>query len=273
MHTHQQTPMHTTVPAPCQQLLLEWSNPAPLAHAAWFADLPQPLWQQAMAHDTGRRFLGRRLRAQVPLPTRWRADPIAVAPWALGDLAQLLKVVDHAGWLLLRPAVQRVVARRQVSALVAWVGREAYEEALSNRPSFWLPSALGGDELIDPSETLNDQKPGQWLDADLKDRFQDHSQDRSQPVLPDDLPDLAQAAALSTPGQHGALNQATRHAGWCALNQVLNGPLQVLRARLHLLAGPDSAQAAAQQPWPIHGPALLQHLREQFSPHVVETWH
>jgi hypothetical protein len=146
--------------------------------------------------------------------------------------------------------------------LVAWLGREAYEEALLHQPCFWQRARDGSTEL--PADLPDLAACSEVAQAD-----QAAAMAMAMAMAGDTTPAAAQRRGDAYP----ALHRATRHTGWCALNQVMHGPLQALRARLHLLAGPDSARAVAQQPWPIAGPALVQHLCEHFAPQPAQALH
>ena len=126
------------------QLIREWSDPVAIAHPGWFVDTPSALLGAAMRSPAGRRHLARQLRHQVPLPARWSAAACDAFPCALGDGPQLMALAEHAGWLLLRPQVARVVSRRGIECIVAQVGRSRYEAVFATAVALWQ-----GDEPPD----------------------------------------------------------------------------------------------------------------------------
>jgi hypothetical protein len=127
----------TAVQAVSRQLIREWSDPLALAHPQWLAGVPPELLDAAMTSPPGRQHLAAQLRRQVPLHRSWRAHDVERARWALRDRAGLREIVEHAGWLLMRSRVARVVVRSDIASIVARVGRSRYEAAFTAAPTLW----------------------------------------------------------------------------------------------------------------------------------------
>jgi hypothetical protein len=127
----------TAVQAVSRQLIREWSDPVALAHPQWLAGIPPELLGAAMISAQGRQRLAAQLRRQVPLHRSWRAHDVERVRWALRDRAGLREIVEHAGWLLMRSRVVRVVARNDIASIVARVGRSRYEAAFTEAPGLW----------------------------------------------------------------------------------------------------------------------------------------
>lgn len=145
------------------QLVREWSDPVSVAHLGWYADTAPALLGAAVGSPAGRQFLGHRLRQQVPLPARWGAAACTAAPWALGPGDQLMALAEHAGWLLLRQQVVRVVSRHGIENIVAQVGRSRYEAAFAPAATLWLgPEPAGLPELTSAADVALQLRSAGW---------------------------------------------------------------------------------------------------------------
>jgi hypothetical protein len=125
-----------------QQLLLRtWSDPLAHAHRDWCAAWPAALLARAAEVPAARRGIARALRAAVPLPPLTSLDGESAAPWALGNARRIFGAVDSAGLMLMRRWVVRAVSRRDVRAVIGFLGREHYDAALQPSPDLWLDAA------------------------------------------------------------------------------------------------------------------------------------
>jgi hypothetical protein len=124
---------------PARQMLLRtWSDPLAHAHSDWCAAWPEALLSRAAQVPAARRPLIRALRAAVPLPPLSSLDGESAVPWALGTRRDIFRNADEAGWLLMCGWIARAVARRDVQALIAFLGRERYQASLQPGPDVWL---------------------------------------------------------------------------------------------------------------------------------------
>lgn len=122
-------------------LLRTWSDPLAHAHRDWCAAWPDALLVSAARVPAARRPLTRALRAAVPLPPLSSLDGESAVPWAVGSRRDMFRTGDEAGWLLMRGWIARAVARRDVQAMIDFLGRERYEASLQAGPDFWLQSS------------------------------------------------------------------------------------------------------------------------------------
>jgi hypothetical protein len=142
-------------PSAQQILLRTWSDPLAHAHRDWCAAWPAGLLARAAEVPAARRSIGRALRAAVPLPPLASLDGESAAPWALGTARRIFGTVDTAGLLLMRRWVVRAVSRRDVQAVIGFLGREHYDTALQPTPNLWLdPGAAPQPEYGTPPAQL-----------------------------------------------------------------------------------------------------------------------
>lgn len=138
-------------------LLRTWSDPLAHAHRDWCVAWPAALLERAAQVPAARRGIARALRAAVPLPPLSSLDGESAVPWALGTRREIFRSADETGWLLMRGWIARAVARRDVQALVAFLGRTRYDASLEPGPDFWLHgSAAPNPSYSLPSAQLQD---------------------------------------------------------------------------------------------------------------------
>jgi hypothetical protein len=129
--------LSTAAAGPQQALVRLWSNPVPLAHRDWWAACPAGLVAQASAVPAARRGLVRWLRERVPLPALHSFDGIDGAPWALGSARGVFRAADRAGLLLMRGWIAKAVTRKDLQAVLGFLGNEHYEAALRPTAALW----------------------------------------------------------------------------------------------------------------------------------------
>jgi hypothetical protein len=213
-------------------------------------------------------------------PYPWLEEPELSASWRqlLHEWSQPA-LVAHAGWLDHLPPLLLN------KALASATDRSTLNLALRSRvplPPFWhladcdrVPWALGA-----PPQLLDTVKHAGWLMlrsgiAQVVTRQQVQNvlgcvgRGRYQQALsgvptlwlnapPADAADLAAVAEQSP----AALDAALHTTGWRAINNALAGPLVAMRARIHLVMGPQACSPALQQAWPIQAQALIDALNE-----------
>jgi hypothetical protein len=134
------TTLQTSSPQTQLELLSLWSNPLPHAHGDWCAAWPADLLTQASRVPAARRPITRALRAAVPLAPLSSLDGESAVPWAMGSKRELFGMADEAGWLLMRRWIVRAVARRDMQALIYFLGRPRYQASFETAPEFWNDS-------------------------------------------------------------------------------------------------------------------------------------
>jgi hypothetical protein len=139
-----------------QQLLLRtWSDPLAHAHRDWCVAWPAALLTRAAEVPAARLGIARALRAAVPLPPLASLDGESAAPWALGNARRIFGAVDSAGLMLMRRWIVRAVSRRDVQAVIAFLGRGNYDTALQPAPDLWLdPNAAPQPDYGMPPDQL-----------------------------------------------------------------------------------------------------------------------
>ncbi len=136
-------------------LLRTWSDPLAHAHRDWCVAWPAALLARAAEAPAARRGIARALRAAVPLPPLSSLDGESAAPWALGTPRRIFGTADAAGLRLMRRWVVRAVSRRDVRAVIGFLGREHYDAALPAAPELWLdPSAAPQPDYAMPPDQL-----------------------------------------------------------------------------------------------------------------------